>query len=118
MAKLQKKNIQISFIIFLIIGAAFASNFIFVVGQTGVECADDSACPRGYACQKLGDPANWKCVETRGESTNSNYQNNQGVNNYQSSTDYTSIIIAVIFGVAIIIGLIILAIILSRRKKR
>lgn len=111
-----KKNIQIGVIIFLIIEMIFISNFIFVSAQTEVECADDSACPSGYACQKLTDP--WHCVKTRGEIAGSNSQNNQGISNYQSSIDSTPIILTIIIAVAIIIGFIILAITLSRRKRK
>ncbi len=114
MVKRQNKNIQISLIIFLIIGAAFASNFIFVAGQTDVECTTNEMCGAGRMC------VNWKCRETCIDcgGVDSSSQNNQGINNYQSSTDYTPIIVTIIIAVAIITGFIILAIILSRRKKR
>lgn len=75
-----------------------------------VQCAKDSDCGNGEVCQKVGSINNWHCIKTSGESI----QTTNTINN--DKTNYAPIIIASIIGVCIIIGFIILAIILHKKK--
>jgi len=79
-----------------------------------VECARDSDCGNGEVCQMVGPIENWECVKGQGDPSLQNIP----ATNQNSSSDNNSILIAsVIIGVCIVIGFIILAIILSRKKK-
>lgn len=81
-----------------------------------VACADDDACPQGQACSKIGNPSDWKCLD---------YLPGEGAVATQtpvatqipSSTFSNGIVMAIIIGIVVIIGFIILAIVLSKRKK-
>jgi len=76
-----------------------------------VQCAKDGDCDNGEVCQKIGEPTNWHCLNTVGDS---DFQYDQRT---EHSNNSSKIIGFVIIGVCILIGFIILAIILSRRKK-
>ena len=79
-----------------------------------VECAKDSDCGNGEVCQKVGAIENWECVKTTGDPALQNIP----PTNRDSSSDNNSILTAsIIIGVCIVIGFIILAIILGRKKK-
>ena len=104
---MSKKTI-ISFLLLMIILSLFA---IVRAEVMHVECAKDSDCGNGEVCQKRGNPTDWYCVNTIGETTPT-------TNNVSNETDYTPIIIATsIIGVCIILGFIILAVILRRKHK-
>ena len=79
-----------------------------------VECARDSDCGNGEVCQKIGNPEDWYCTKTTGDPALQNIP----ATNQDSTSDSNSILIAsIIVGACIVIGFIILAIILSRKKK-
>lgn len=75
------------------------------------QCAKDSDCDNGGVCQKIGEPTNWHCLNTLGDS---DFQDDQRT---EHSNNSSGIIGFVIIGICILIGFIILAIILSKRKK-
>ncbi len=95
---------KIIIFIFLIILAVTS-----ISAEGNVECARDDDCGNGEVCQKIGNPTNWYCVNTAGETTQTNITTNE--------TNYTPIIVASIIGVSVIIGFIILAIILRKKKQ-
>ena len=96
---------KIIFIALLII----AMTTLISAQVTHVECAKDSDCGNGEVCQKIGNPSDWYCISTSGET--------QSTPTNEINTDYTPIIVASIIGVCVIIGFIILAIILKKRNK-
>jgi Cys-rich repeat protein len=79
-----------------------------------VQCARDSDCGNGEVCQKSGSPSQWHCIKSTGEP---NIQNTP-VTNQESSNSSNSILIAsIVIGICIVIGFIILAIVLRKKKK-
>jgi len=79
-----------------------------------VECAKDSDCGNGEVCQMVGPIENWECVKGQGDPALQNIP----TTNQDLSSDNNSILIAsIIVGACIVIGFIILAIILSRKRK-
>ena len=93
----------------------FLAMFPIVTAEVmDVECARDSDCRNGEVCQMVGPIENWHCVKTTGDP---NLQN-VPITNQESNNSSNSILIAsVIIGIYIVVGFIILAIILSRKKK-
>ena len=78
-----------------------------------VECARDSDCGNGEVCQKIGNPEDWYCTKTTGDPALQNVP----TTNQNSNNDSNSILIAsIVIGACIIVGFIILAIILRRKK--
>jgi len=80
-----------------------------------VQCARDSDCDNGEVCQKSGSPSQWHCIKTTGDPS---LQNIPITNNSSFESKNFSLLIGLsIVGVCILVGFIILAIILSRKKK-
>ena len=106
---MEKKIISLTLLLIILI------LFPFVTAEVmNVACAKDSDCGNGEVCQKVGPIENWECVKTTGDPYLQG-SNPQTINN---QTDYTPIVVAgVIIGVCIIVGFIILAIILRKKRK-
>ena len=107
-SKMNKRIISLVLLIILIL-------FPIVTAEVmNVECARDSDCGNGEVCQKIGNPEDWYCTKTTGDS---NLQNIP-ITNQESSNSSNSILIAsIIIGICIVVGFIILAIILRKKKK-
>ena len=105
-----KKTI-ISILLLMII----LTSFVIVRAEVmNVECAKDSDCGNGEVCQKIGNPTDWYCTKTTGDT---NLQNIP-ITNQESSNSSNSILIAsIVIGSCIVVGFIILAIILRKKKK-
>jgi len=76
-----------------------------------VQCTKDSDCSNGEVCQKLGEPTNWHCLSTGGSDLHDNSRTERYSNNSSEVIGF------LIIGACILIGFIILAIILRRKKK-
>jgi len=85
-----------------------------LVNALDVECARDSDCENGEVCQKIGNPDDWYCTQGQGDPS---FQDVQRIEQYSNNDNSSMLIGFGIIGACILVGFIILAIILSRKKK-
>ena len=84
------------------------------VSALDVECARDSDCENGEVCQKIGNPDNWYCTQGQGDPS---FQDIQRTEQYSSNDDSSMLIGFGIIGACVLVGFIVLAIILSKKRK-